>query len=344
MRLLAISLASLVWVPFVPSAIAGTVDELRSAQQRFVELFNRHDAAGLAGLLHRNYTEFTLTGDVPEDWTGRSLQQRRDYFRDFFQEYETCTVDLEGARYWVSGSTGIVAATQKLTQKPRNGVLGYPRTRVTFTWIAESGGWQLLSAHHSSPPATGPGAPPLAQDAAETRILHTVMEQPRWAGVPLPDGRLLRVLAESIEARNVVELGTSTGFSALWLADALRKTGGRLTTFEIDRGRAAIAREQFRLAGVESLVTLVEGDAHEGVRRLKGPIDMVFIDADKNGYPDYLRVLLPLVRAGGLIVAHNMRFPSPNPEYVRAVTTDPNLETVFVNMDDQGVGITLKKR
>lgn len=95
---------------------------------------------------------------------------------------------------------------------------------------------------------------------------------------------------------------------------------------------------------MEDLVTLVDGDRHAGVRQLKGPIDRMFIDADKDGYPDYLRVLLPLLRAGGLIVAYNMWFPAPTAEYVKAVTTDPNPESVFVNMDDQGVGITLKKR
>ena len=135
-------------------------------------------------------------------------------------------LDLEGPHYRVMGTTGLVAATQKLTQKPEDGVLGYPRARVTFTWILEDGRWQLLSLQQSSLPATAPGAPALAQDPSEEKILRTVMGAPRWASVPLPDGRLLRVLAESIDARNVVELGTSTGFAALWMADALRKTGG----------------------------------------------------------------------------------------------------------------------
>ena len=76
----------------------------------------------------------------------------------------------------------------------------------------------------------------------------------------------------------------------------------------------------------------------------KGPVDLVFIDADKKGYPDYLRKLLPLVRPGGLVIAHNMASPPPDPDYVRLVTTDPALDTVFVNMDAAGVGITLKKR
>ena len=86
------------------------------------------------------------------------------------------------------------------------------------------------------------------------------------------------------------------------------------------------------------------GDAHAEIAKLKDPIDLLFIDADKGGYLDTLQKLLPLVRPGGLIVAHNMASPAPDPGYVRAVTTNPDLETVFLNMHDAGVGVTLKKR
>ena len=117
-------------------------------------------------------------------------------------------------------------------------------------------------------------------------------------------------------------------------------TGGKLTTFEINHRRAEVAREHFRKAGVERLVTIVEGDAHTNVTRLKGPIDVVFIDADKSGYVDYLNKLLPLVRPGGLILAHNLDMA---PEYVKTVTSNPALETVFYMQGNQ-LGITLKKR
>jgi caffeoyl-CoA O-methyltransferase len=80
------------------------------------------------------------------------------------------------------------------------------------------------------------------------------------------------------------------------------------------------------------LITLIEGDAHEGVTKLTGPIDLVFIDVDKDGYLDYLNKLLPMVRPGGLVVAQNMRVPPPDPKYVHAITTNPDLETVFLNM------------
>src|SRR5207245_4401874 len=107
---------------------------------------------------------------------------------------------------------------------------------------------------------------------------------------------------------------------------ALQKTGGRLITFEIDPGRAATARKNCQQAGVAERATVVEGDAHEKIAALAAPLDVVFIDADKEGYVDYLRKLLPLVRPGGLLLAHNVGMPGVT-EYVKEVTANPDLET-----------------
>jgi predicted O-methyltransferase YrrM len=191
--------------------------------------------------------------------------------------------------------------------------------------------------------------PPVAKSEAEKRILSVLdqMDREQRAGnmnVPVEDGRLLRILTESIGAKHVVELGTSYGYSAIWLCLALRTTGGKLTTHEIDARRAAQARANFKQAGVVDLVTLVEGDAHEEVKKLKEPIDLLFIDADKTGYLDYLTKLLPLVKPGGLIVSHNMHQPAPDPKFVEAITTNPDLETIFLNMHAAGIGVSLKKR
>jgi len=162
--------------------------------------------------------------------------------------------------------------------------------------------------------------------------------------VPADDGRILRLLAESIGAKHVVEIGTSVGFSGTWFCLALQQTGGKLTTYEIDTDRAAKARENFKRAGVDGIVTLVEGDAHEEIKKLKEQIDILFLDADKKGYLDYLEKLLPLVRPGGLIIAHNMTKSMADPRYVKAITTNPDLETLFLNMEKSGMGVTLKKR
>ena len=88
-----------------------------------------------------------------------------------------------------------------------------------------------------------------------------------------------------------------------------------------------MARENFKRAGVDRLVRLVEGDAHEMVKYLKGTIDILFLDADKQGYADYLNKLLPLVRPGGLILSHNVY--DAGQDFIKAITTNPNLETAF---------------
>jgi predicted O-methyltransferase YrrM len=154
----------------------------------------------------------------------------------------------------------------------------------------------------------------------------------------------LRVLTETVDAKHVVEIGTSVGYSGLWFCMALRKTQGKLTTYEIDPRRAEQARANFKQAGVEALVTLVEGDAHQEVLKLKEPIDILFLDADKEGYLDYLQKLLPRLRTGGLVIAHNMSQGMADPRFVKAITTDPNLETVFLNMATSGIGVSVKKR
>ena len=194
----------------------------------------------------------------------------------------------------------------------------------------------------------GEAGPPLASSDAEAKVLAMIDEMKEnnrgTNNVPAADGRLLRILTESIGAKTVLELGTSNGYSALWISMALRKTGGHLTTLEIDEIRFDLAKEHFEKAGVLDLITQVLGDAHEEVTKFEGPIDLLFIDADKDGYLDYLNKLLPKVRPGGLILAHNMKAPLPNPEFVRAITTNPALETQFYNMDDQGMAVILKKR
>jgi predicted O-methyltransferase YrrM len=75
-----------------------------------------------------------------------------------------------------------------------------------------------------------------------------------------------------------------------------------------------------------------------------GPIDVLFLDADKPGYVDYLEKLLPKIRPGGLVIAHNARTPAPDPRFMKAITQDPNLETAFLLMEGSGVSVTLKKR
>ena len=186
--------------------------------------------------------------------------------------------------------------------------------------------------------------PPLPHTETERRILSTIQEIVRagdlYANVPASDGRLLRQLTEAVNAKVVVEIGTSTGISGLWFALALERTGGKLSTFEIDSRRAAGARANFKKAGVEAIVTIIEGDAHKNLTQWKEPVDVVFVDADKDGYVDYLNKVLPLVKPGGLILAHNVEMV---PGYMKAVTANPALDTTIYSCGG-GLAVTLKKR
>jgi predicted O-methyltransferase YrrM len=192
--------------------------------------------------------------------------------------------------------------------------------------------------------------PPLSNTEPEERILNVLEDMDKSQGggmhnVPREDGRLLRLLTEATRAKHVVEIGTANGYSGIWFGLALRTTGGKLTTYEIDPEKAALARENFKRAGIDSMVTLIQGDAHEEVTKLQEPIDILFLDADKSGYLDYLNKLLPLLRPGGLVVAHNMQPGMADERYVEAVTSKPDLDTIFLNKTLWGgVGLTLKKR
>jgi caffeoyl-CoA O-methyltransferase len=220
-------------------------------------------------------------------------------------------------------------------------------TAMAIAAISWAPGWGLgkMGSQRASGLATSEN-PSVAKNETEKRILnvlHDISQGPWMANVNTLHGRLLRILAESTNAKNVVEIGTSNGYSALWLCLGLKTTGGKLITHEIDHDKVLLARANFKRAGVENLVTVVEGDAHRTVAQLKEPIDILFIDADKDGYPDYLKQLLPLVRPGGLILADNMHQPTPSPQFIKAITTDPHLETIFLNMQSTGISLTVKK-
>jgi caffeoyl-CoA O-methyltransferase len=220
-------------------------------------------------------------------------------------------------------------------------------TAMAVAAITLAPGWGLGKMANKRPGDLATSDPPsLAKNESEMRILSVlddIRQGPWMANVDPRHGRLLRILAKSTKAKQVVEIGTSNGYSGLWLCLGLKATGGKLVTYDIDHEKVLLARANFKRAGVENLVTVVEGDAHRTVTQLKEPIDILFIDADKEGYLDYLKQLLPLVRPGGLILADNMSRPTPSPQFIKAITTDPNLETIFLNMQSTGISLTLKK-
>ena len=123
-------------------------------------------------------------------------------------------------------------------------------------------------------------------------------------GVSPAQGKLLHLLARSIGARRVLELGTLHGYSAIWLARAL-PGDGELVTLELDPGHAETARANVDRAGIGERVDIRVGPAIESLAGVDGPFDLAFLDADKAGMPDYFAAVLPLVRPGGIIIGDN---------------------------------------
>ena len=181
-------------------------------------------------------------------------------------------------------------------------------------------------------------------------------------GLPLVDaevGALLRVLATSIAATRILEIGTAIGYSGIWLAGAL-PADGMLVTLELDEGRASEARENFARAGMSSRVSVVVGDAQLKIAKVAGPFDLIFQDGAKKLYSPLLDRLVALLRPGGLLITDNVLWDgevvpgflaAPQRdrddteaiiEYNKRIAAHPQLLTSIIPLRD-GVAISVKR-
>lgn len=165
------------------------------------------------------------------------------------------------------------------------------------------------------------------EDAALASIRMQVPERGLPEIMVSPEeAAFLQLLVAAAGARTVVEIGTLGGYSGSWIARAL-PPDGKLITLEVEPKHADVAREHFSLAGVADKVEIRLGDAHQILRTLsgEGPFDFVFIDAEKEGYPDYLDWALDNLRPGGVLAAHNAfrkgELIDPNSEDPRVLAT-----------------------
>lgn len=159
------------------------------------------------------------------------------------------------------------------------------------------------------------------------------------------DGRFLRVLVASTGAKQVLEIGTASGYSAIWMGMALRQTGGKLTTIEYDAARAREAVENIRRAGLDDIVTVVSGDAFKEIPRLKGNFDLVFLDAWKPDYGKFFALAFPRIRPGGLFLAHNViNKRSEMEDFLKTIHSLPNGYTTTVAAGHEGISVTYKSR
>jgi len=160
--------------------------------------------------------------------------------------------------------------------------------------------------------------------------------------VPASDGRLLYDLVLQNKYTRALEIGTSTGHSAIWIAWALSKTGGKLITIEIDRRRHELAVRNFEEAGVSRYIDARLADAHDLVPKLEGPFDFVFSDADKDWYKNYFVAVSPKLVVNGCFTAHNVtgrrRGFGGIREFIEYVESLPNYKTTI---DTRGAGMSI---
>ena len=156
---------------------------------------------------------------------------------------------------------------------------------------------QIYAEHFS------PQEDPLLNQIEEDSQLHP--EKQMLSGAL--QGKLLEMISLIVQPAYVLEIGTFLGYSTLCLAKGL-KPGGELHTLEIREETAAVARENFKKSKTSNKIILHTGNALEILASLDKPWDLIFIDADKTGYPDYYRLLLPKLRSGCLILADNVLF------------------------------------
>jgi predicted O-methyltransferase YrrM len=123
--------------------------------------------------------------------------------------------------------------------------------------------------------------------------------------IPPETGRFLHVLAVAMRAKSILEVGTSNGYSTIWLADALRTTAGKLVTFETNPDKVKMAREAFSDARVDSYIALRQESALTALPKLPGTFDLAFLDAAKEEHLKYFQLAFPKVRPGGVLVSDN---------------------------------------
>jgi len=165
-------------------------------------------------------------------------------------------------------------------------------------------------------------------------------------------GTFYNIMLKSINAKKILEIGMSVGYSGLWFADAIMSNtqDGQITTIDREQFKIDSATRNFEEAGVSSLIKIRKGEARKILHEIKEEFgenyfDFIFIDADKESYIEYFDLCLPLVRKGGIIAADNILFPERFNEmmadYLSHVRNNPNVQSVTVPIDN-GEEVTIK--
>jgi predicted O-methyltransferase YrrM len=189
-----------------------------------------------------------------------------------------------------------------------------------------------------------------AQQPDREAFRRDYLEKFPWttANTTAGDALMLRIMVESAGAKHGVEVGTNTGYGAINMGIAFERTGGRLTTIEINAHTAETARQHLQKVGLDNVVTVVQGDALQVLPSLQGQFDFVFIDALKPDYLKYLKALEPKLKPGAVIVADNViEYAKQMQDFLDYIQSSPLYDTVIIRASMQkndGMSVSYKIR
>ena len=159
------------------------------------------------------------------------------------------------------------------------------------------------------------------------------------------DGRFLRVLVATRGAKSILEIGTASGYSGIWLGLGARESGGRVVAIEYDPQRAKEAAANIKRAGLDDVVRVVQGDAFAEIPKLQGTFDFVFLDAWKPDYKRFFDLVFPRLTPGAVFTAHNVVNKKNEMEpFLKTIQNHPSLLTTVVSPSGEGMSVSYKLR
>ena len=197
---------------------------------------------------------------------------------------------------------------------------------------------------------SGRAQQPPASPGAVTPQIDGILKAIRAAdkgllAVSEEDGRFLRVMVASRNAKSILEIGAASGYSGIWLGLGARESRGRVVSIEYDPQRAKEAADNIRRAGLSDVVRVVHGDAFAEIPKLQGTFDLVFLDAWKPDYKRFFDMVYPRLEPGGVFLAHNVVNKASEMEpFLTAIVRHPGLFTSVVSPGSEGMSVSYKLR
>lgn len=176
------------------------------------------------------------------------------------------------------------------------------------------------------------------QDVKWTKAYQQILEELEktskdfW-NISRESANFLNMLIKISGAKNIVEVGTSNGYSGIWIAKALKEIGGHLTTIEYYEKRIVLAEENFKKCEIDDVITIKQGSACEVLKTIDFQIDLVFIDANKGEYIKYFELINPKLKKGGIIVADNITSHTDKvAPFVEKIKSDTNYQVEILDL------------